>query len=99
MFLFCNTPQMDMHEMGAVSVGHTGERSKSHSFQSRVRLPGGMSHNHNCEVACFFLPALQTSVEGLYVRLRKLLDVRCVCEMRSTHVCVSYVCETFVYVW
>ena len=57
-----------------------------------------MSHNHNCEVSCFFLPALQTNAEGLYVRLRKLLDVRrmCVYHMcaRRVRVCmVGYMCE------
>ena len=57
--------------MGFLDVWHIGGRSKPHSFQSRVRLRGGMSHTHSCEESCFFSPALQTSAEGSFVRLRK----------------------------
>ena len=79
---------MDKHETEVVNAGHTDGKSKSHSFQSHVRLRGGMTHSHSCEVSCFFLRALHSSGEGLYVKLRKLVVVKCVYEMMSTHVYV-----------
>ena len=88
---------MDKHETEVVNAGHTYAKSKSHSFQSHVRLRGGMTHSHNREVSCFFLPAPPSSAEGLHVRFRKLLVVRCVYEMVSTQVyvkCVECVRET-----
>ena len=90
-FRFCNIPEIDNHETEVLNAGHTDGKSKLHSFQSHVRLRGGMTHSHNCEVPCFFMPALHSSAEGLYVRMRKLLVVRCICKMMSTHVNVMCV--------